>query len=155
MHHSNCGTPLSGDFSDNNYYNNYYAYDDHLRPFSASSNSCSSSNSESDSPQMQQHHPIANSNGATNGMQNPTSGNYSDCLRPQHTFELNCFNSIAAMDGAVTNQVHEDLSANYRPNGHHGVADGRNGDHHPSSIHYTSVIVEPTTFHHISNDFVH
>lgn len=39
----------SSEFVDLNYYNNYYAYDDQLRPYSASSNSCSSSNSDGDS----------------------------------------------------------------------------------------------------------
>lgn len=42
-------TMNTSEFVDLNYCNNYYAYDDQLRPYSASSNSCSSSNSDGDS----------------------------------------------------------------------------------------------------------
>lgn len=71
--HQHGGSGGSGDFSDMNYYKPHYGwmdgYDEHNRPYSASSNSCSSSsNSEGDS-QMGGHHsmhpPYANAgNGA-------------------------------------------------------------------------------------------
>lgn len=51
------------EYNDATYYNSFYAnYDDQMRPYSASSNSCSSSNSDGDSQMASHHHPLHQNN---------------------------------------------------------------------------------------------
>lgn len=58
--HSTLNSQPNAEYNDPNYYNSFYAnYDDQImRPYSASSNSCSSSNSDGDSQMASHHHPM-------------------------------------------------------------------------------------------------
>lgn len=131
---------INHDYNDLNYYNNYYTYDDQLRPYSVSSNSCSSSNSDGDTQmnsmhQHHSHHPHQqqqqnnqssiltsqanntriNSGGIVDPNSSPTE--YSACMnRPTNTtFELNCFSGIGnVVDNVIaTHQLHEHVHPDY------------------------------------------
>lgn len=89
----------NNDFNDANYYDNFYNYDAHdsnsiLRPFSASSNSCSSSEGELRQP----------THSTTPLQQHIHAPTYSNCLRPH--FDANCFNSENAHE-ATNNYTSE------------------------------------------------
>lgn len=124
----------NNDFNDTSYYDNYYNYDGHdsnsiLRPFSASSNSCSSSESE-----LQLRQPPAVHSSTTtqqHQLQEIHSSTYTNnCLRSH--FDGNCFNSENA----------------------HEATNNYANDYKNDGPQYTSVIVESPNFQ-LSNEYVH
>lgn len=145
----------TSEYSDTGYYNDYYPYDDSLRPYSAGSNSCSSSNSDSDS-QLINHTTgmLAANDGHPNGA--PATPEYNNCLKLQPNFELNCFNELE--NASISSHPPSDANYGneYKHDEHHiGMNEANQnvantGEH----IQYTSVIVEPSNYH-ISNNFTH
>ncbi|XP_055711999.1 single-minded homolog 2 isoform X2 [Phlebotomus papatasi] len=144
---------LQGDFvTDNAYYDTFFAtYDGHdpnaaLRPFSASSNSCSSSEGEQ---QMGGMHMIQT---PPMSAQTQTTGYGEELSHHQQFNSMNCFAGSAVGAAAVpgnTGQLHHHHGA---PLTHHEpvFADYKA----TPGPQYTSVIVEPQNYH-MPNEYVH
>lgn len=116
----------NAEYVDLNYYNSFgITYDDQMRPYSASSNSCSSSNSDGDNSQLTYHHT----------MQAPQHNGH-DHTRNQHVMgEMHA-------DNAEANVL---INSGWELNGAPGIND---------SYQCTSVIVDSNNFH-MTNEYVH
>lgn len=163
--HSAMSAAHTADYTDANYYNNFCApYDDQMRPYSASSNSCSSSNSDGDNSHMA-YHPHAMQTAHTNGH--------------DELLNMNCFGGIgnvglhniaddlhmsyvhggvggghAAIGSNPTGIVLNGTAANAEANVLYGATDLNGGQVMSDAFQYTSVIVEPNNFH-MANEYVH
>lgn len=180
-HHSNANYTLHheivnhniGEFSDLSYYDPFYSYDSHnsnsLRPFSASSNSCSSS--EGDSSQLppnilplhnqqitldttfadlnsQVHHQQQQQ------QQHGTTNNHNNHNHQHHNHNENQNNFNMCFGGTPNDGQHN------HNNHHHMTLQADNvvfGDEFKTDNgpQYTSVIVEAQNYHHLTNEYVH
>lgn len=141
------------EYNDASYYNSFYAnYDDQMRPYSASSNSCSSSNSDGDSQMASHQHQMHHNNNQDHSQHNrhsihhPSSQvlitanthsngshldsanlspEYVDCMdqRAHHSFEVNCFGGIGNVG---IHHLTDDIHSNYMPNNHNTGVNGSN-----------------------------
>ncbi|GAB0098366.1 Protein single-minded [Sergentomyia squamirostris] len=147
------GSMQSNDFGtpDNTYYDSFFTpYENHdpsaaLRPFSASSNSCSSSEGEQ---QMATMHMMPS--------QTQTAA-YGDELSHHQQF-MNCFaaTSASAIQGTAPAQLHQlHNHTGVAPLTHHETAVFTTDYKATPGPQYTSVIVEPQNYHHMPNEYVH
>lgn len=180
-HHSNANYGLHhdamnhnvNDFNDPSYYDpSFYSYDSHdansLRPFSASSNSCTSS--EGDSTQLPvniistihgQSHPSSVSHDSTfNDLNNHThqqQQHHHIVTHNQHTHQNNfnmCFattNDGSGGGGTGGGDPHHN-NHNIPIQTDHVFGDEFKTNNGPQ---YTSVIVDAQNYHHLTNEYVH